>query len=340
MSLKNYKSNFVLLLLAILIQSNACSNANPPGEAPKAIKSNYLSLLPAETNILIYANFEELKKSPLGNDVKNEFKKKLKEEEDEDYQEFVQKTGLNLEEDIREIWVGGLATEEDKHFGGILVKGDFNEKRITDYMKKKHEGNFIEKTYNGSKIYITEDDDDANITFLNNSLAVIGKEPWLQAVIDQSGNSNESVLNNTVMSKHLNEIEFKNHFWGILNLEELSDDWAKNIKKNSKFNGTESIKNMKSVYFYTNFDTKTDVFIKGNFSTKEEAELIAEMLNGFKAMAKLMVSDDKEAIDLLNDIRIRTKGSVIEITTKVDKNFFDKFKEKRAVFSEGKVKLL
>jgi len=57
-------------------------------------------------------------------------------------------------------------------------------------------------------------------------------------------------------------------------------------------------------------------------------------------MAKLMVMDDKEAIDMLNGIKIKSEGSMILINTTVDKNFFDKVDEKRKRFGDGPVKLL
>ena len=126
----------------------------------------------------------------------------------------------------------------------------------------------------------------------------------------------------------------------MFHLDGLSDEWAKKIRTESQFKGAESIEKMKSLYFYTKFSDKTDLFIKGDFATNTEAELVAEMLTGFKAMAKLMVMDDKEAIDMLNDIKIKTDGALLEITTKVDKSFLEKLKEKQSKFVKGDVRLL
>ena len=106
------------------------------------------------------------------------------------------------------------------------------------------------------------------------------------------------------------------------------------------FTGTKSIENMQSLIFNTRVEKDARLYIKGDVGTAEEAELLAETMNGFKAMAKLMVMDDKEAIDMLNGIKIKSEGSLILINTTVDKNFFDKVDEKRKKFGGGPVKLL
>ncbi len=57
-------------------------------------------------------------------------------------------------------------------------------------------------------------------------------------------------------------------------------------------------------------------------------------------MGKLMVSDDRDAIDMLNDIDVKTDGSKLIISTSVDKSFFDKIKEKQNKFANRRSKML
>ncbi len=341
-SLKN--STLFLLLLGLVLQANACSNENPPSEMANLSQIDYFKLIPAETNLLIYANFENLKTTSLGESIKNELSTKIETEDDEDYKNFMKKTGIDLKRDIHQIWFCSMVENENKSesdAGAIIEGSNFDEEKILQYIEEQDDNEVNKTTYNGHTIYsnINDHDDDSGFTFLRKGLVAIGKETWLHSIIDQEG-SNTNILDNKNMSKYINNIQQKNHLWGVFHLDGLSDDWAQKIRSESAFKGTEAIEKLKSLYFYTKFSDKTDIFIKGDFTTNTEAELVAETMIGFKAMAKLMMMDDKEAIDMLNDIKIKTEGSVLEVTTKVDEKFIDKLKEKQNTFSTGKVRLL
>jgi hypothetical protein len=97
---------------------------------------------------------------------------------------------------------------------------------------------------------------------------------------------------------------------------------------------------MQSVLISTRLSDQADILIEGAFATAEEATLLSEMLNGFKSLGKLMVSDDKEAIDMLNDIKIDVKGSKVQITTRMQEDFFEKVEQKRKKFANGGINIL
>lgn len=336
------KSALFLILLGFGLQTSACSNENPPTEAVNLSQIDYLNFIPEETNLLIYANFENLKNTPFGQSIQDEFSTKIETEEDEDYREFMKKTGIDLKRDIHQIWVCSMVDNENESDAGAIIEGsNFDEERILQYIEEQENAEVKKTTYHGHTIYsnINDHDDDSGFTFLRKGLVAVGKESWLHSIIDQEGSS-KNILDNEDMSKYINKIQQKDQLWGVFHLDGLSDDWARKIRSESPFKGTESIEKLKSLYFYTKFSDKTELFIKGDFTTNAEAELVAEMMIGFKAMAKLMVMDDKEAIDMLNDIKIKTEGPVLEIKTKIDKTFIDKLKEKKNTFSTGKVRLL
>lgn len=329
------------ILFALFIQTSACSNEHPP-EQPAATGTrstkNYLTFLPAETNLVFYANLDEIRQTPIGAALRTEFDATHADEED-DYLDFVAGTGLDIKEDVYEIWLGLIAGEGDESAGGAIIKGKFDEDRIVNYMKNEHKGEVEETSYRDHKIYMIEERE-KQVTFLDAHTVMVGDKIWMQAVLDQSANQGKNVLDNPIMSELMAGISDGNQMWGAFNMNELSDKWAGDVRKNSPFKGTESIENMKSFVFYSHFGDKADVFLKGNFATADEAKTLAEMLIGFKAMAKLMISNDRDAIDMLNDIEIGTDGTTLEISTSIDKEFVQKFKEKRKTFSGGPVKLL
>ncbi|MFQ5650461.1 MAG: hypothetical protein ACE5IY_11015 [bacterium] len=329
------------ILLGLVFQTTACSTENAPEEAPapKTRGTEYLALMPENTHVLFYANLEEMKKTPLGEDFRVEFEEKMKEEEEEDYFEFVEKTGVDLKKDVYELWIGGIAQGGQEVNSGAIINGRFDEKRIVDYLRTKEPHKIDETHYRDHTIYILEEKD-KQMTFLTSGMIVIGNRQWIAAIIDQAEDGGKNVLDNPAMQDYIQQVPHKEHFWGVMNLSEMSDAWARELRRKSAFTGTKSIENMKSLVFCTHFDRKTDVFLKGNFTAHEEAKAVAEMVNGFKALAKLMVADDREAVDMISDITIKSEGAIVEITSTLDESFWNKFKEKRKRLSGAPVKLL
>lgn len=326
----------------VFILFTACTGEQSQKEERRTSVSvaDDLTLIPSETNILFYINFENLKKSPLGEELSKELELRIKEEgEDYDYLEFVEETGLDIKRDIYELWLAIAASEDSEEDGGILVSGKFNRDNIIDYLKREKRHEFQESSYKNFKIYALDHHNDAGMFFLNEETLAIGKDHWLRTIIDQSISRESSILNNLAMTELMDKVQNKDQFWGVMNLKGLTRKWADEIRKRgSGFKGTQSLENMKWIIFHTQVDQKAKVVLEGNFSTTEEAQLLTDMLNGFKAMAKFSVSDDKEAVDMLNEIKISSKGSIINVTANVDREFLEKMEKKRKRFGESKFK--
>jgi len=337
-------------LLLILIFATACSGGEGPREVSAvtspAKSTDYLSLMPEETNILFYANLNSIKKTSFGEELRARFEDDIRvKRDDREYRDFLKATGVDPEKDIYELWFGSTGGDRHDDVGGAIIRGKFDEKKIIEYVEEERYHRLRQANYRGHKIYNTEDsnrrNDDREFTFLNSETVAIGDGEWIKTVIDLSKDGGKNVLSNKAMARFIAEVPNRDQLWAVMNLNEMTDGWTQKIREQSStFKGTKSIENLQSLIFHTRVDKDAKLFIKGDFGTTEEAELLAETLNGFKAMAKLMVMDDKEAIDMLNGIKIKSAGSMLHINTTVDKNFFDKVDEKRKKFGDGPVKLL
>jgi len=329
---------FVLLLLPHLL---ACENNI---ETTQLTGEDVLTLLPEETNVLVYLNITSLQESPFGAEIHKQMDSEINIAEEEEYQEFMEETGINLEEDVHEIWLAGLADIEDKTAGGAIIRGDFDQDRIKTYLENRDDIDDIpdQIKYEDREIYVWHDgDEDNGMIFRDNETILFGDINWLKTVIDNEENNRKNVLHNKTMAKCIQDLPYKKHIWGVLNLKELSGKWAEQIReKGHMFKGSKSIENMETVVLAIRLQDKADVYIRGIFATTEEADNLASMLNGFKAMAKLMVSDDKEAIDMLNDINIKSNDKELKITTEIHKEFIEKVQQKRRTFAQGNSKLL
>ena len=331
------KSGSFILLIGVFFLASGCSGEPGPKEGPMASTtvSNHISLLPETTHLLIYANVKSLKQTPFGQGLGEQWDPNIRrDQDDEEYREFKEYTGFVFERDVNEIWIsGGSKDDSGDHKGGAIVRGQFDQDKIADYAKNQRRQSLAEQEFEGHKIYVSEKENgDLAFAFLDAETALVGSEQWIKTVILQT-KTGKSVTDNPNMSKFLSQIPNKDYFWGVVDMG--GNGWAENLRKHgSPFKGAESLEKMKSLVFYAKVGQKAEVIMKGDFTTAEEAEMFADMLNGFKAMAKMMVSDDKEAIDMLNEIRIKTAGADLELTMNLDKDFFDKWEQKRRKFEK------
>ncbi|MFQ5486379.1 MAG: hypothetical protein ACE5DO_13745 [Desulfobacterales bacterium] len=341
MNSTRFRYVFIVLGFFCFLAVSSCTG-EPAPKSPETPVSNYLNWLPEETNFVFYANFKTLKQTSFGEKLRSEIENRIR-DEDEEYLDFVEKTGLDIKRDVDELWAAGLPDGLDDHAnGGAIVIGKFDKNRIVEYFKEEHAHRYREESFQDHKIYLAEKNDEiVSFTFLNSKTILVGGLPWVKAVLENSESDGTNIMNNPVMARYIQEVPRKDQMWSVLNLDEIADDWAEEFRrKGSGFKGTESLKNMKSFIFYANIEQKADLYLKGNFTKEEEAELFAEMLTGFKAMAKLLVSDDIEAIDMLNDIKIKSKGAVVKVTAKVDDKFIEKLEQKSKIFKNNNIKLL
>ena len=338
---------FRCITILILLFVGACTGEAPREAVGPGPGKELLSLLPVESNFLMYANLEAIRQTPLGRQWQADLEQKVEADiEDEGYRDFVEATGLDPKRDLHEIWVAAVFSkkehENDSEEGGAILRGKLDRGRILDYLRTKKEKDVREQAFMGHTIYTFEDDDDdISFAFLTDETVVVGDEGWLRGVLKRNKSGGRSVLDNPTMANSLDEITFRKHVWGIINVDELAEEWAEEIReRGSRFKGTRSIENMKAFVFYAQFRDKADVRLKGLFESEEEAKLLEEMLTGFKAMAKLMVSDDREAVDMLNDIEIRTKGTVLEISGRIGQDFVRKVEQKSQILKGQQLKLL
>lgn len=310
----------VFFLIVLVLACICCSGENAQGVNPGA--KNF-DLMPNESNLLFYANFAEVKGTPFGKQLQQRLEDKISEENDEEYEQFVQETGFDVSRDVREIWASVITDRNGKTRGGALVRAKYDKDRLIDFMKKDKD-KFEEDSYKGYPIYFTDNEEEA-FSFLNSDNIAVGHVIWIESLIDQMKEKKASVLDNSIMSGLIDRIPKDSQIWGVTDLNAFSGNWTEELRKRgSGFQGSKSLEHIETVILYSQIGNKAKTTIEGDFGTKEDAQLIADLLNGFKAMAKLSVSDDRETVDMLNAIQISVTGAVLTVSADLDEAFFEK----------------
>lgn len=301
----------------------------PSQSSGAALGAEGLDYVPRNSNALFYANLQEFRKTPFGKGMSVRFQRELDLEEDPDYREFVERTGLDLNRDVLEVWGNAVIVDEERTEGGAIVRARFDRDRLLRYIEEKERGEFERQTYRDYELFVDPDDSDA-LTILDDQTVAFGHIAWLKKTIDHLKGDSPSIRENAVMMGLVEQIPDNSQVWAALDMRDLSEGWVQEMQRSgAQFQGAESLESLESMILYVQAGDAARTTLLGNFGSAEKAQLLADMLRGLKAMAKLAVSDDREIVDLLDRVGIEVDGPRLSIVATIDEELIRKLEENK-----------
>ena len=286
--------------------------------------SSQIALLPADANVLGYANIKQMTKSPFF-ELFEETRKEKHFRMDE-YQEFLDSTGFDMEKDIHEIYFAGYVSDDDFDEKGIFVAlGKYDPEKIMQYASTKREARRLEmEEYQNFKLYRKKNRDNV-FCFADENTFVAGTDDHVKKWLDKSEKKSENTEIAPAILNRLEKVKYKSGAWFTLDAEKLIES-LKEDRFAREFNG---IKSIKSANFSAKVNDKLNFFGECFCTDSDKAELFRDAIKGFIATAKLSVSDDREAIDIINNIEVEQKGSSVTIDMRITKDEVEKLKAKK-----------
>ena len=329
------KSIFFVLLPAFALFVAGCSRSTSTSMSPAVEK--HLAWIPQEANSVAYFDVQSLRQSELGKSLEKDFDDKISRwRDDEDYKEFLEKSDFDIEKDLHRVLMGfNGEREKDSRDFAVIATGNFDEQKIidaiktaddsTEYRHRRHE--FATETYNGKTIHIVKEDGEKACYFADANTLVAGSKEWIQAVID--GNSaNKSVQKNSAVTALLGKLRYKDQCWFVANTTAMMEKVAEELGEGGDFKGTRAVKAVQNIVFSANVGSKADVYGEALCDSEDNSQLLTEAMKGALATAKLAVSDDRDAVDMLNRVDVDQAGKAVKMSASLDKAFFDKMRER------------
>ena len=311
----------LLLTLILLISCSPTSKKDVQGDALLAYSNK-------ESNFVAYANLEALKGAKLLNKEKEELLNHK--HADEEWNEFVEMTGLDPKEDIHEVLVSGHFNDEtDKSFV-FAVKGKFDEAKLVEYVNKKSkEGDtpveVTKEAYNGVTIYTVDSNDGkhdrGSIAFINNDVVLFSVEDNLKSAIDKKS----SLQDNSDMMAKISKVN-TNHMYSVANVSDYKRD---EIANNPMLQQAELIKH---VSMGLSLDEKLTLKIVGECLNSEDAVNIQQAVEGLIAIARMGVAGQRELIDFMNEIDVTNDKNEVFINVEVTQERIDQLKAAKEKF--------
>jgi hypothetical protein len=320
--MKSYPRFFaIIFLLAILFWQCAPDHS----ESLSTEMAVELAMLPADPAAIGYLNIESIKKSEFFSFVEENLERNPF--YSDDYQEFMDATGLDIREDIDEVYYTFSKKEADADPALFaVIKGKFQPERIMTYLMEEEGEALREKTVDEHTIYLIEDGEFA-ICFADNQRLLAGNQNRIEAWLQNKSEDQRAKLSEP-LNKSIQAVKYKQQGWMVVDAKKLVTEMMEEFshRDNERFQGLKSLKQMN---FSVNFDERMKFNALGQFLDEEKAELFRDALKGFIASAKLSMSEDREAIDVLNKIDVDANKNEVIIQFKMSREDIERLRQKR-----------
>lgn len=311
---------FNVLFLLLLVLAAGCSRERQMA-VPDAVREE-ARLLPNDVNTIMYCDVRNVVHSPLAQEVLQQIENRMRREMSHGtYEEFKNATGFDAKRDLHSVLAGARQQGprgEDFH---AIVHGRFDEQKIVAFLKQeiereKHEIPWREETVAGHQVYFNARKGDTGLCFVNGNTVYVGSRDWLAGVL-AGKKSNEAP---GVFANAENKIRFGDQLWLAVSLDSAAARPAFAHELRENFPRLESVEHL---VFSAHVAEGVKFEGQVHCTNAEDSKLMADLMRGALAAAKLQVSKDRAAVDALNSIQIDHKGEKALLHGELTPKFFD-----------------
>ena len=323
----NKKMLAMVMVLAMLLIVPACKKKAPGQLSSEAM----LGMVPEGPMMVMAFDFQRFAAlNFFDKALKQDWQNNAKAAKDfKDYQEFVQKTGVDLQKDVYAVVAaiyGSFESENPEVLGVVNMK--YDEAKLLAVFKEK--GVFTaEEKYGDRTLYTLKNEDtgkgkDMRLAFLNKANVLFGSPLLVKKAIDLAAKKGQNVLKTPALMKYVDKLDKKSMFWLA-----LGNIPAK--MKEAPAGGGMPVDLSKAEAFTAVADFKNKILsgelrlISNNEAGNKQ---IVEMLNGLKALGAMGSAKEPELGQLLNGIQLSATADAITLTFSIAEELMNKLGDK------------
>ncbi|HUU38172.1 MAG TPA: DUF3352 domain-containing protein [Candidatus Desulfaltia sp.] len=309
-----------LAIVFVLVGLMSCSKATAP-KAGSAKATDMLSLLPVEAKGAVVVDVQRI--------MQNEFvQKSIAENEDKaKYDEFVQTTGIDPQQDIFffvAAMMGDIGQKEPD--GAGLVNLRYNKDKVLA-LAKKEGGELGQEEYSGLTVYRVaagEDKKPMSFVFLDESNILLGTDTAVRKVIDVYQKKADNIWKSEDMSTLLKGMSTTAMVWGGFAIP--PDAMKQASSQNPMLSAFSDIRSI-----VLSFDYKDKNFlaeIKALSPDAAKNKQMGDALNGFKALGAGAAAQEPLFGEVLNRIEISSATDHVRIAANLSEELIKSLGEK------------
>jgi hypothetical protein len=281
----------------------------------RAAGPDELQYVPANAAVVAYANVREVMDST--------FRQRFREIEPDtrERDEFQQKTGINIEEDINSVVAAVMPRAEGASSWSpdgsvvVLARGRFRQAQL-EALALEHGGKVEE--YSGKRLLTHQENADGKhfaVAFLDADLVGVGSHGAIKAAIDAS-TSGVNVVSDTELMRQINELDPSNawavgRFDAIASEARLPSEISAQIPAIQWFSAAGHINGGVSGVF------------KAEARDEESANNLRDVLRGFVALAKMQAGSRPELKSMVDSLQLAGNGRTVSVAFSVPTEVLD-----------------
>jgi hypothetical protein len=308
---------FVLGAAAILIAGLAtglvASFVGLPAVFSSAAGPDELQYVPADAAVVAYANVRQV----MGSTFRERFRRIEPDSPDRD--EFEQKTGVDIEEDVDSVVAAMLARAADGGGGHgdeavlVLARGRFNQARL-EGLALEHRGKV--EDYQGKRLLTHVDGNrPMAMAFIASDLVAIGSFEAVKKAID-ANLQGRTITSNTQLMQQIAELE-GNSAWAVGRFDAI----ARGARLPSEIQAHVPSVNWFSAAGQVNGGVSG--IVKAEARDDEAAQNLRDIVRGFLALAKLQAGSKPGMKEMVDSLQLTGDGRVVALQFAVPSEVFD-----------------
>lgn len=316
-------AGFGMVFVLVLFAFYSCEKGPSIPRAGSATVKDMLSLVPEDAMGVIFIDFHRA----MTMDIVG---KTIKESKDyQKYQEFIEITGVNPQEDIYSVTVALEKMPEEKDpQGGAVVNMKYDQEKLLGLARVKlaeEEQELEEEDYNGMPLYsvVEEDGEKTVFSFLDDSNILAGNEAVVKSIIDVIQETKDNVFKNEALSSLLDETNKEAMMWGAILVPPEAMSQA--VSGNPMFKNLEAVSAVAMYFDYKNKSLLAEIKVMSGDETKNKE--VADLLNGFKAMGGLVAAEKPEIGELINGIEVTSSPDYVKVSADIPEELLNRIKQ-------------
>jgi hypothetical protein len=315
----------ITVLLSTLLMIPGCGGEKAPAGGGEEM--TLFSLLPDNAAGVFSVNLKKLAQLDL-------FDKMIKESEEketkkpgelfENYQDFVDKTGIDPKKDVHTMVFGIYGQigvkEPDTVF---LANLNYTQNTLLTIIKEKAPG-YAEETYEGVGVHKFKDEKggDMALSFLSENIIAAGRPDLLMKIIDLHKGKGQSVTANETMKPHFNKLKSGAIAAFLIGFPQE----AKKVHDSGMFKV--DLTKAEAVVGYLDNAGKTWTVEITMISHNEEAnQQLVSTLNGFKMMA---AAGGPEVEEVVKNLDLKATAESVKLKVTMSEELLEKMRTKMA----------
>jgi hypothetical protein len=274
-----------------------------------------LQYVPADAAVVAFANVREV----MNSNFRQRFRQLEPDTRERD--EFQQKTGINIDEDIDSVVAAmlpraqGAADWSPKGSVVVVARGRFEQSRL-EALALEHGGKVEE--YGGKRLLTHSNehggDNDLALAFLDADLVGFGSYAAVKASIDANHGAN--VMSNNEMMRQINELDASNA-WAVGRFDAIAND----AKLPSEISS-----HIPAIQYFSaagHINGGVNGVFKAEARDEESANNLRDVLRGFMALAKMQAGSRPELQAMVDSLQLAGDDKTVSIAFTVPSELFD-----------------